>query len=172
MLAAVLLAPAVVGVAAAQEDRPRRVANVTLQDEGCPQGPDRFCVQPSTVRLEEETDLVLDVTNQGRIPHNLSFPVDAPAVLAEHGMNGTLDANETQRLRIPWDALAAGLEETGRANATLHCHREGHAALGERLSIEVPSLAASEERPQPGPGAWGALAVLGVVALATRAREG
>lgn len=170
LLVALLVTSLAVGIVAAQDERPRRVANVSLEDEGCPQGPDRFCVQPSSITLEDETDLVLRVENEGRIEHNLTFGEDAPERLAKHGMNATLAPNETQRLRIPWDALSESLDELGQANATLHCGQDGHAALGERLRIEVPSLAASEERPQPGPGAWAALAALGVVAIAARRR--
>lgn len=170
VLAALLLAPLALGAAGAQEERPRRVANVSLQDEGCPEGPDRFCAQPDSVTLEDETDLILRVTNEGRVEHNLTFGEDAPEQLARHGMNDTLAPNQTQRLRIPWNALSEGLEQTGAANATLHCGLDGHAALGERLRIEVPSLAAGEERPQPGPGAWAALAALGIVAVAARRR--
>lgn len=168
LVAGLLLLASVSFVASAQEDRPRRVVNVSLEDEGCPEGPDRFCVRPANVTLEEDTDLVLQVANEGRIAHNLTFAEGTPAALAAHGMNGTLEANETTRLRIPWTAIEDGLGETGEANTTLECGRDGHAALGERFRIEVPSLAASEENPQPGVGAAGVLLALGAVAWARR----
>jgi hypothetical protein len=160
--AALALAPV-----SAQDDRPRRVENVTLEDEGCPAGPDRFCVQPSEVTLEEGTDLILRVTNEGRVEHNLTFATGTPGSLAKHGMNGTLAVNDTRRLAIPWPAV----EEAGQVNATLHCGQEGHAALGETLRVHVPSLAA-DERPQPGPGALATLGALGAVAWARRREDG
>lgn len=167
-----LLVSATIPLAGAlgQDERPRRLANVTLDDEGCPQGPDRFCAQPDVVELEENTDLVLRITNEGRIEHNLTFGEEVPPALAKHGMNGTLAVEETHRMRIPWPDLEAGLEETGSANATLECGREGHAALGEKLRIHVPSIAAGEERPQPGPGALGALVAVGLAAFVARRR--
>lgn len=169
-LAALVALAGWASVAQAQDDRPRRTLNVTLHDEGCPAGPDRFCVTPEAVTLEGGADLVLNVKNEGRVPHNLTFANQTPEPLANHGMNGTLDANETKRLVIPWPAVESSLEEAGRVNATLECGRDGHAALGERFRIHVPSLAAEEENPQPAPGALAALAVLGVAAL-IRARK-
>jgi len=167
IVAGVLLAAAIVVPAtAAQDDRPRRAVNLTLQDEGCPAGPDRFCVQPGNVTLEEGTDLVLRVTNEGRIAHNLTFADETAPSLAKHGMNRTLAADETQRLQIPWPAI----EEAGQPNATLECGRDGHAALGEVFTIHVPSLAESDERPQPGFGTLGALAAVSVGAWAARRR--
>lgn len=165
-LAGALLALAALGLAAAQDDNPQRVANVSLEDEDCPEGPDRFCVQPGSIELEEGTDLVLHVTNEGRIEHNLTFAHGSQA-LADRGTNGTLAPGESQRVRVPWQAFEDGLAD-GQTNATLHCGRDGHAALGERLRVEVPSLAASEERPQPAPGAWALLAVLAGAALVRR----
>jgi hypothetical protein len=162
-LGLLLVAGFALGGALAQDERPRRLVNVSLQDEGCGQ-PDRFCVEPASITLEEGTDLVLRVTNDGRVEHNLTFGPEAPAALANQSMNGTLAVDETQRMRIPWPAFEEGLGE--ETNATLHCGREGHAQLGERLTIQVPSLAASDERPQPAPGTWAGLAVLGVVAVA------
>jgi len=166
----VLVAIALVGFAGAalaQDDNPRRVANVSLADEGCPQGPDRFCAQPSTITLEEGTDLVLRVINEGRIAHNLTFPEEASAELRAHGMNGTLAPDGTQRLEIPWEAFAEGLGDD-EANATLHCGLDGHAALGEQIRVQIPSLAAGDERPQPGPGAALALGVVAIAALVGR----
>lgn len=168
LLVGVGLAVLLAGAGQAQDDRPRRVVNVTLQDQGCPSGPDRFCAIPGEVTLEDGADLVLRVKNEGRIEHNLTFGEEVSDRLAKHGTNGTLSANETRRLHIPWPAIQAELEESGQANVTMQCARDGHAALGERLVIHVPSLAASGERPQPGLGAALAVAVVGAVALSRK----
>lgn len=169
-VALLVLAGLAAAPALAQDERPRREVNVSLADDGCPSGPDRFCARPGTVTLEEGADLVLRVRNEGRIPHNLTFGPEAPDALAGHGMNGTLAPNESQRLRLPWPAVSEGLGDSGQGNVTLRCGFEGHAALGERLTVHVPALAGSGQRPQPGPGAWLALAAVGFAAWVARRR--
>lgn len=171
VLALVVLAGFALAGVQAQDERPRRTVNVTLDDDGCPDGPDRFCAQPAEVTLEDGTDLVLRVTNEGRIEHNLTFAPGTAPTLAKHGMNGTLAVNDTQQIRIPWPDVEAGLEGSDHANLTLQCGRDGHAALGETLRLHVPSLAASDENPQPGIGAVAAVAILAGAAL-LRARRG
>lgn len=169
LVACLVLAGLVAVPGLAQDERPRRVVNVSLDDQGCPAGPDRFCVTPDSVELEDGADLVLRVTNEGRIEHNLTFTPDTPERLAKHGTNGSLAPNESQRVRIPWPAVEESLGEDGRVNATLECGFDGHAELGERLTIHVPSLAEASERREPGPGVWAALALgVGAVLLARK----
>ncbi len=156
------------GVGAAQDDRPRREVNVTLEDEGCPQGPDRFCVQPADVSLEDETDLILYVENKGRVAHNLTFAPGTPSALAERGMNASLAVNETKRIRIPWPVVDEALGGTEEDTVIMQCGLSGHAALGEVLRVEVPSLAATEEQPQPGVGIIALGAILAGAAIAKR----
>lgn len=172
-VAILLLAVAVwlAGMGIAQEDRPRRDVNVTVEDEGCPQGPDRFCVRPAEVELEEGTDLVLNVANAGRVNHNLTFDPDTPGPLAERGMERALEPNETRRIRLSWDVIEESLEEAGTDTVRMHCGLPGHAALGERFTIHVPALASGEEQPQPGPGVWAVLSVLAVAAYLGRSRK-
>jgi hypothetical protein len=167
---ALLLASLVAASAMTGAQRPRQEVNVTLDDRDCPNGPDRFCVTPGNVTLAENSDLILHVENAGRIPHNLTFAPDTPDALAVHGPNATIPANQTERLEIPWPAAETAFEEIDGTNVTLVDPQQGHASLGERMVLEVPSMAQAEEQPTPGPGVWASLAMVGA-ALVLRARS-
>jgi uncharacterized cupredoxin-like copper-binding protein len=161
VLAVLLLAVPV----AAQDDGETREVEVALQDEGCPDGPDRFCVDPGAIKLGEGRDLVLEVTNEGQVRHNLTAGPQAPDDLAQAIQLEPLAPNETAELRVAWTALEAALDE-GESSVELACGFDGHADLGERLTVEVEG---GDQQPQPAAGALAALGVLSAVA-ALRAR--
>lgn len=155
---------------AQEDDEVLRTLEVQLMDEGCPEGADRFCISPAEIELEEGHTLVLEITNEGRVSHNLTFAPGTPAPLADHGMNGTLAPNETVELRLPWSAIEEAFEQSGQSELVLQCGVDGHATLGERIVLTVAESMQGEERPQPGPGAVLALAVLIAVAALVRRR--
>lgn len=158
-----VLVPAV----AAQDAADTRRVEVSLQDEGCPAGPDRFCVRPAEVTADEERRLVLEVTNEGSVRHNLTAAPGSPEALAEAVDVAPLAPDETAEVALSWDTLSAA-REAAEGPLELVCGFEGHAALGERLVVQV---GAGEQNPQPAPGApLAALAVVGA-ALVLR-REG
>lgn len=168
LLAVVLLA---VPAALAQDEAPeKRRVRVNLTDQGCPSGPNRFCVLPSRIQVDEGRTLVLEVQNTGRVRHNLTAASESPDVLAKQIEMAPLAPNGTATVRLTWETLLQAREAAGSANLTLACGFDGHAALGERLTLTVGEP--SQEQPQPAPGAAWLLLGGAAAALALARRRG
>lgn len=166
LAAAVLLAPA----SLAQDQADTRRVQVTLQDEGCPAGPDRFCVQPSEITVDEGRTLVLEVENRGHVRHNLTAAGSSPRVLAEAVDVAPLPPNGSTEVTLTWETLESASEDAGSSQLVLACGFDGHEDLGERLTLQIGE---DEEQPQPGFGAWAALAAVGLAcAIGGRAKRG
>lgn len=164
LAAALLLAPA--GVAQ-EEQQTRRTVHLT--DHDCEAGPDRFCIRPSSVTVHEGEKLVLEIVNRGQVDHNLTADPAVPEAVAEHVQTEPIPPNDSARVEIPWEALSTAREEMESSNLTLECGFDGHAALGERLTVTIGD---AEQRPQPGFTVWAALGGISLAALAwSRRRE-
>lgn len=150
-------------LAGAQEDADTRHVTVEIHDEGCPSGEDRFCILPGEIEADEDRTLVLEVTNEGSVRHNLTVPRGGPSGVADRIPEHVLEPGESVTIELPWEVLSEA-KEPGQA-FELVCGFEGHADLGERLSIQVGE---EEENPQPGFTA-GAL-VMGVLVASMVAR--
>lgn len=153
---------------AAAQQSDRHIARVKLDDRGCPAGPNRFCIRPSSVQVDEGEKLVLEVTNAGRVEHNLTAAPGTPETLAEHLHVDRLAPNGTATVRIPWANMSAAREQAGSRNLTLQCGFPGHAALGETLILSIGP--AETQQPQPGFGALAAVAGVAVAALLVQRR--
>lgn len=155
----VLVVLAVSPVALAQDDADTRRVAVEIHDEGCPGGEDRFCVLPERIEADEGRDLVLEVTNEGAVRHNVTAAgVDA---LEQALDERVLEPGEEATIELSWEVLSEAREEIGDRRVALECGFDGHADLGERVVILV-----GEEEQQPQPGFTGSLAVLGVLVAA------
>lgn len=164
LAAALLLVP----VGLAQEEQQTR-RTIHLTDHDCEAGPDRFCIRPSSVTVHEGEKLVLEIVNRGDVEHNLTAGPAVPEAVAQHVQTEPIAPDDSARVEIPWEALSTAREEMESGNLTLGCGFDGHAALGERLTVTIGD---PEERPQPGFTTWAALAAISLGALAWSRRRG
>ncbi len=160
---------AMVPVAMAQDGADTRRMGVEIQDEGCPEGDDQFCIQPGAIQADEGRTLVLEVHNNGTVRHNISAAEGTPSVIQDVLDEKILEPGDTATIRLSWDVLEEAREEMDGRTVVLECGFPGHAALGERLVIHIGD---EEEQPQPGfTGGVALLAVLAALLFAGRRRS-
>ncbi len=138
-----------------------RTIEVTLTDQGCPDGDDRFCVQPATIAIADGDTVTLSIENEGQVQHNLSFEPGTPEVLAKHATGQAIPPNGTLEIEIPWADIETAIDEADTRTFLLRCGFEGHAALGETATFTVEG----GESQNPQPLGW-PLAVAGLIGAA------
>lgn len=160
---ALVVGALLVPVVAAQDDAQTRRVQIQLEDEGCPGGEGTFCVRPGRIQVTEEQTLVLEVTNEGQVRHNLTAPPGSPAALQDAVSMDPLAPNETATVELAWETLETAREEAGNRNVTLACGFDGHGDLGEVLTLTVGEP--SEQNPQPGFAVWATVAAVAMAGL-------
>lgn len=163
-LALLLICSSAAGTALAQ-GASQRTVTVTLDDQGCPDGGDRFCIEPAIIEIADGDTLTLSVENKGQVRHNLTFAPDTPDGLAKHATGEPIAPNTTVEIEIPWDDIEAAMDEADGRSFELRCGFEGHAALGE-----VATLTVEGEGQNSQPLGW-PVAVAGLIGAALLVRR-
>lgn len=146
-----------------------RTIEVTLTDQDCPDGDDRFCIQPAPIVIADGDTVTLNIRNEGQVQHNLTFQPGTPEVLAQHATGQAIAPNGTLEVEIPWEDIEAAIEAADTRSFTLECGFEGHAALGETATFTIEG--GESQNPQPLGWPLAVAGLLGAALLAGRLRR-